>query len=1356
MGQAEAPLGSAWLAQDFTAIDPSLVWDLVIVGSGYGAAMAASTLAGCSDDSGKPLRVALLERGREYLPGAFPSTLDELPGHVRIAHSRTTTMGRPDGLFDLRLAGDANALVANGLGGGSLINAGVLMEPRLGEFDSRLPAAVEKELCEHWLGRAKRLLGGEIVDRASREGSWRNNTIASHPGVQAHGPLTKTRALSELACSAVAVHPPAITVRLNTQDNAPDAVPLAACSLCGDCLTGCNVGAKASLDNQVLARAQQRGLAIYTSCSVLSLSRHHGLWQLQAAHTNPQVQGRRSTPVALLAHKVVLAAGSLGSSEILLRSRRSPHHPSGLALSPRLGEQFSLNGDNVASVRFSTPVRATADENLPLTGGSDGAGGVSPRRVGPEITASLEWRADRSGPGFLVQEFAVPAPLRHLFHETMGTRAWLEGLAAADKQDHGPVQAGERDPLAMDSAAMERELLVGLIGHDSASGRLVLPREDDPIHPAEGRVRVVWPGVAQDPAMADAYAKLQAQVHQQLGATARVTPNPLWRKLPEQLGAVAGGASNSVMTVHPLGGCPMGTSPQTGVVDTRGAVFQLDEKSDDHWHTSLLVLDGAIVPASLGANPALTIAALSLRAAEHWCLAWGWHQAGPHPKPMPPRPILRKPEDCLPPAPNPATQFQLAERLWGRVPALLGPRGREEHVVELSFAFEPATLAELTQPLKKRLRLTPTPPRDLPGANRLRIFRAADLQGRSLADLSETQRQDLAVVSAELSGHLDLLVRAPSLAWVRALRAFVAYGRNRGMRDLVLAWRQPTRITAGDVTDAIGRLWRLASQAGEVRRLEYVAKVDHKVQARHVDDQAFWERALQGTQIQGFKRFTYAWGENPWNQLLYLRLQRLGSGLLPRARWPWAPPVMLKLDARFLAGQGLPLLRITGQANQVHALRDLARLGLYGLRLLAKLQLWHMRAPDPPPPSPPQRLPGAVKGLPVPEITEIALETASHGFMANTGAACATCVRLTRYRGDAMRAQKHAPPPLVFIHGYSASGTTFAHDAIADHAAGHFWRAGRDIWILDLRTSAGLPSALLPWALEDVAWADIPMAIDHIATQVGRERGGPAVPVDVFAHCIGAVMLSMALLADPEEVRVPPRSPHAKQPPRRYPEQLARLNQHIHKVVLSQKGFYVDYSDANILRSFLINQFKSALMGTYHFRPPAQPSPGERLFDAFLHSLPYPPHEWPLDNPWLAQVPWGATRRRMDALYERTFNLEHMPRAVLDHIDDFFGPINLETISQVIHLARKRQITRNNGELIPLTRLPRWPSAGTLLLSAEDNGMVHPHSSRLMAEALEAHGIKHQRTTLPGGHQDMLMGQQSARTWRVVEGFLDA
>src|SRR5205085_7940530 len=102
------------------------------------------------------------------------------------------------------------------------------------------------------------------------------------------------------------------------------------------------------------------------------------------------------------------------------------------------------------------------------------------------------------------------------------------------------------------------------------------------------------------------------------------------------------------------------------------------------------------------------------------------------------------------------------------------------------------------------------------------------------------------------------------------------------------------------------------------------------------------------------------------------------------------------------------------------------------------IHLWSFRAPDKGPVRPRQLLPGAMAGVPAPEITDLPME--------DPGSPIPACVRLTRYPNP-------GKPPVALIHGYSASGNTFTHAAIPEPLARHLWLSGRDVWVLDLRTS---------------------------------------------------------------------------------------------------------------------------------------------------------------------------------------------------------------------------------------------------------------------------------------------------------------
>src|SRR4051812_349062 len=94
--------GTAWISEGFERLiqrvrraPTDVHFDVLVIGSGYGGAIAAATFSG-RHHNGKPITVGVLERGKEYLPGSFPTGLAELPGHVRQEHNK-------EGLFDIRV-----------------------------------------------------------------------------------------------------------------------------------------------------------------------------------------------------------------------------------------------------------------------------------------------------------------------------------------------------------------------------------------------------------------------------------------------------------------------------------------------------------------------------------------------------------------------------------------------------------------------------------------------------------------------------------------------------------------------------------------------------------------------------------------------------------------------------------------------------------------------------------------------------------------------------------------------------------------------------------------------------------------------------------------------------------------------------------------------------------------------------------------------------------------------------------------------------------------------------------------------------------------------------------------------------
>ena len=651
-----------WLSQGFETLvatlegDPdrtaaTIDFDVVIVGTGYGGSVAAAELAKTRGSK----RVCVLERGGEHLPGSFPSRMSQLAGHVRFSTAGSShPRGRREGLFDVRVGPDLCALVANGVGGGSLINAGVMAFPDANVFAS--PAWPE---IFHQSATVKNLfkLGARLRRRL---GATQTVTSVDPPEPR------KYTALGKLAPAGTAT-PLRLTIALT---NAADqhfrtaaGVAIDACVRCGNCATGCNYNAKISLDVTLLAEARQHDADIFAGATVLKIEKLEGLgtapaWQLHVVHTDASLRRRHGTPTLVRAHRVILAAGTFGSTEILLRSRSQ-----GLALSHKLGQQVSSNGDLIAAAYDSeVPVNGVADED------------TDPRyvpvadRIGPTITGMVDLRKTD---GMLVQDLAVPGAMRSMLEQTVTTASAIHMLAESDMQTHGPAT---RDACAVNPAAISNTLVVAIIGHDSADGVMELNRsaECEGSDDGDGAATVLWPALRHYPPLLARHRRFE-QLIGAFGKDARALPSPMWRLLPEKLDYLFGGETGPLLTVHPLGGCPMGDDAAAGVVDHCGRVFDPAASGAREYHEGLVVLDGSIVPASLGMNPALTIASLAMRAIAVLRADWGYTEAGAH-APIGDRPVLEGPG---PVEAAQATLVEVVERLSGPV-AVSGIEARRE------------------------------------------------------------------------------------------------------------------------------------------------------------------------------------------------------------------------------------------------------------------------------------------------------------------------------------------------------------------------------------------------------------------------------------------------------------------------------------------------------------------------------------------------------------------------------------------------------------------------------------------------------------------------------------------------------
>ena len=288
---------------------------------------------------------------------------------------------------------------------------------------------------------------------------------------------------------------------------------------------------------------------------------------------------RKAPRPFVTADVVVLAAGTIGSTEILLRSDAA-----GLPTSPMLGERFSGNGDLLGFAYDADP---------PVHGvGLGRRNPVFQPAVGPCITGMIDLRHQPVlEDGLVIQEGVIPGALAPIMPLTFLAanavegndfhRSWARRLRRAIRQT---ASVG----LGAYKGAIARTQTYLVMGSDDGDGRLVLKKD---------RAQIEWPGIGDRPIFQRDNDDLE-RTATAIGAT--YLPNPAWQLFRKAL-----------VSVHPLGGCVMADDAADGAVDHKGRVYA--GSSGTAVHDGLYVADGSVIPCAIGINPSLTISAVAER-----------------------------------------------------------------------------------------------------------------------------------------------------------------------------------------------------------------------------------------------------------------------------------------------------------------------------------------------------------------------------------------------------------------------------------------------------------------------------------------------------------------------------------------------------------------------------------------------------------------------------------------------------------------------------------------------------------------------------------------------------------------------
>lgn len=518
-------------------------WDYVVVGSGFGGSVSALRLAE------KGYRVLVVEAGRRWRTEDFPTT------NWKVRKFLWMPALFCYGIQRLTLLRDMLVLSGAGVGGGSLVYANTLLVPPDEAFArGNWPAGVDwKSVLAPHYATAQRILG-----------------VVRNPYLFAGD--RKLLELAESLGKADTFERTNVAVLFGDQPGKDVGDPFfggegparSTCTYCGGCMVGCRHGAKNTLDKNYLYFAERLGARVLPETEVTDLApAAEGGYVLRTRRTTRHLLRQRRT---LRTRNVVLAAGALGTTNLLLRCRE---RGSLAGLSPALGGYVRTNsevicgstartdevdyskGIAIASGFFAAP--DTYVEVVRYPAGSDAMGGLGTLLTdqGTRLTRPLKWLGNC---------------LRHPLD-------FLRSLS--------PFRWARRSTILLVMQSLDNSL------------RLV--RERPLYWPFRKRLTS-----RQDPSQPPIPTYLQVA-------------NDAARDIARRTDGFASSSINEVVlnvptTAHILGGACMGATAAQGVIDAHNRV---------HGYEGLYVVDGSMVPSNLGVNPSLTITAMAEHAMSH-------------------------------------------------------------------------------------------------------------------------------------------------------------------------------------------------------------------------------------------------------------------------------------------------------------------------------------------------------------------------------------------------------------------------------------------------------------------------------------------------------------------------------------------------------------------------------------------------------------------------------------------------------------------------------------------------------------------------------------------------------------------
>jgi cholesterol oxidase len=521
-------------------------FDVIVIGSGFGGAITARRVAE------KGMNVLILERGRRWDVQQYPRKPTD---SWIFSHSEPE---RHNGWLDMRFFKHMTVAQAAGVGGGSLTYSSVALEANPDVFTRGWPAEITYGELKPFYDTVAREMNLQVVPDGQLTRRFKLAREAAH-NLGYDDRFSKATLAVSFSDDWNDTLEDAFNPRHSKSFINAHGQQQGTCVHLGNCDIGCDVRAKNALDVNYIPRAERHGAEVRPLHVVRCIEPSDGKYRV----VFDRIEDGRLIRGEETARRVVVAAGSLGTTELLLRCR--DEYRTLPALSPLLGMHWSANANFLSMGSYA------AEE------------GRVRQSTGVAISSVLDFTdGSFKNQRFAVEDDGFPNVILNALKAYLDpTVASVTGKALLEALEHHL-----RDDYLLS------DLMVWLgAGMDAADGQFRLKRHG--LLSGSLDLDLDWDN-EHSQGVIDAISEMHKNLTQATGGRWFVPPS--WSLF------------NNLLTLHPLGGCKMGVSADTGVVDHLGQVFG---------YPNLIVADGATVPTSTGRNPSHTIAALAERIAAH-------------------------------------------------------------------------------------------------------------------------------------------------------------------------------------------------------------------------------------------------------------------------------------------------------------------------------------------------------------------------------------------------------------------------------------------------------------------------------------------------------------------------------------------------------------------------------------------------------------------------------------------------------------------------------------------------------------------------------------------------------------------